>query len=316
MAAACSINKTPLKMICNGAASRGDALNLQEVTSDASIPFLEPVPAAPSDAAMMPYSSGTTGAPKGVAISHSALTSNLLSYTQPNLCPTPSATPTEQPAYACVLPFSHVYGLLPVLLAGFYKGIKLLTMPVFNPATFVDLIQQHRCSTLHLVPPLLNFLLHHPSAEGAKLRALTHVLASAAPVSPTVVAGFKEKLGRDIVFQEGYGMTETLLTHIVPVDADVIGTCGKVLPNVEARIVCPDTGKNLPAGEKGEILVRTPGVMSGYYKNPAATAETLDEEGWVSTGDVGTYDDGEFFRIVDRTKELIKVKGLQVSNAI
>ena len=236
----------------------------------------------------------------------------MITFTHKSIFHTPEATAQTQSAYALLLPFFHIYGLACITLSGLCKGVKIVSFPKFDPASFVGGLAEHKVSTLHLVPSLLAFLLHHPGANGDTLPHADHVVIGAAPVAPSSAEAFVRKMGRDIFIQEGYGMTETLLTHVVPKGVTTIGTCGKVLPDVQVRVVCPDTGENLPAGEAGELWVKTPGMMNGYLNNPEATRETIDEDGWLHTGDIATYDDQELFRIVDRLKELIKVKGLQV----
>nr|XP_027211375.1 4-coumarate--CoA ligase-like [Penaeus vannamei] len=306
-------HQRPLLVVTNGPSARSGALNLHHVFEDTNIAFADPVELSGEELALMPYSSGTTGPPKGVAITHNGFSSNMAMYSVPASLPVKEATATSQGAFMCLLPCYHIYGILPICLIGLTKGINIVTVPKFDPNTFVSTITSHKMSTLHLVPPLLNFLLHSPSVTAESMAHLEHFVIGAAPVSPSAAQGFKEKLKKEIFFQEGYGMTEVLLTHVVPVGTDEVGTCGHLLPNVKARVVDTVTGEDLKAYEDGEIWVQTPSMMKGYFQNPTATAETIDADGWLHTGDVGHYDERGFFKIVDRTKELIKVKGLQVS---
>ncbi|XP_042864137.1 4-coumarate--CoA ligase-like [Penaeus japonicus] len=305
--------KRPILTASNGPSTRSGALNLRHVFEDSSLAFADPVELSGNELALMPYSSGTTGPPKGVAITHNGFSSNMVMYMTPTCFPIKEATATSQGAFMCLLPSYHIYGILPITLVGLAVGINVVTVPAFDPNTFVKTISSHKMSTLHLVPPLLNFLLHSPSVTAESMAHLEHIVIGAAPVSQSAAQNFKDKVNKQIFFQEGYGMTEVLLTHVVPSTVDEVGTCGQLLPNVQARVVDTVTGENLKANEDGEIWVKTPSMMQGYFQNPSATAETIDAEGWLHTGDVGHYDERGFFKIVDRTKELVKVKGLQVS---
>ncbi|KAK7067855.1 hypothetical protein SK128_024644 [Halocaridina rubra] len=305
--------KTPLHVIMNGTSRVPGALNLTDILNDATIPYMDAMQVNAKDIAMMPYSSGTTGLPKGVALSHGALSSNVKMLMHEHFCRAKDSTDTKQLAFATILPFYHVSGLLIQLMIGLAKGTKLLTMPAFEPNTYINCISKNKVEYLHLVPPLLNFLIHSPLATAETLSSVTTIGIGAAPVSPSATQALKKKLQRDVFLQEMYGMTEVLGTNSVPANEERIGTSGKLLPNVMAKIVDTLTGELIPSTSKGELCVKTPSMMTSYLNNEEATADTIDSEGWLHTGDVGYFDEDGFLKIVDRSKELIKVKGLQVS---
>jgi len=189
-----------------------------------------------------------------------------------------------------------------------------VTMPRFDLEQFLGIIQEHRLTFAHLVPPIVLALAKHPMVDGYDLSSLKTVLSGAAPLGAPLEVAFRERTGIDVI--QGYGMTEASpVTHVRPLD-DVAhpGSIGPVLPNTEARVVGPD-GRDLPARSDGEILVRGHQVMKGYLNDPEATASTVDEDGWLHTGDIGHADEDGMFYVVDRLKELIKYKGYQVPPA-
>ncbi|XP_076064232.1 uncharacterized protein LOC143038639 [Oratosquilla oratoria] len=302
----------PCKMAVLGQ-SRHNHPNIMEVIADSSLPFLEPKELPLDTTALLPYSSGTTGTPKGVALSHQACSTNGFMLMHPLLTPIQEAFGTYQEVLVGFLPFSHVYGFLGMTFA-LSKGAKIVTMAKFSTDDFMGIIKDHKVSVLHTVPPVLNFLAKDNSVTGEDLKTVHTLMCAAAPVSPQSAQILRDKCKpRKLQFQEAYGMTEVLCTHITPTGSDKLGCCGQLLPNVLAKVVDVETGESLPADTAGEICIKTPSIMLGYHKDKEKTRLTIDREGWLHTGDVGVYDSEGFFSIVDRIKELIKVKGLQVS---
>lgn len=262
------------------------------------------------DLAILPYSSGTTGLPKGVMLSHHNLVANILQTKAGD------HRLDEETRLLAVLPFYHIYGQVVVLYMGLYLGATIVTMPRFDLETFLRVIQDHKVNYANLVPPIILALAKHPLVEQYDLSSLQAVFSGAAPLGDEVAAACAARLG--CVVKQGYGLTETSpVTHVMPETGGPIntGSIGFCLPLTETRIVDPTTELDLGPNERGEVWVRGPQIMQGYLNRPEATAAMLDSEGWLRTGDIGYVDDQGYFYIVDRLKELIKYKGLQVAPA-
>lgn len=287
--------------------------SLRSLLQDSGTPLADPVEVTGTETALLPYSSGTTGNPKGVDLSHNALSSNMAMFMHPSFFSGKVVAESHQDSFLCYLPLFHIYGILPILLVGLRAGNKIVTVPRFHATTLIPLVMKHKVRVLHTVPPVLNFLTQSPDVNPKSMASVEATLCGAAPVSQASAQTLKEKVDKPLFFQEGYGMTEVLLSHLTPFGSNRLGSCGKLLPNVKVKVIDRDTGKSLPANEKGEICFMSPSRMNGYSSNEAATRETIDEEGWVHSGDIGYYDDDNCFTVVDRCKELIKVKALQVA---
>ncbi len=261
------------------------------------------------DLIALPYSSGTTGLPKGVMLTHHNLVANICQ--MEGLCYF-----YETDTLICVLPLFHIYGLVVVLNMGLYSGATIVLMPRFDLESFLKAVQDYEVTLAHLVPPIVLALSKHPIVDNYRLPKLKTIFSGAAPLGEDLTRACMDRLG--ITVRQGYGMTETSpVTHSSPAPPLNIkfGSVGVAAPNTECKIIDLETGAPLGPGEKGEVCVRGPQVMVGYLNNPEATAITIDADGWLHTGDIGYADaDGHFF-IVDRAKELIKYKGLQVAPA-
>jgi acyl-CoA synthetase (AMP-forming)/AMP-acid ligase II len=261
------------------------------------------------DLVALPYSSGTTGLPKGVMLTHHNLVSNIRQ--MEGLCYF-----TETDTLICVLPLFHIYGLVVVLNMGLYTGSTIVTMPRFELESFLKTAQDYEVSLAHLVPPIVLALSKHPAVDNFRLPKLRTIFSGAAPLGEDLTKACMQRLGCSV--RQGYGLTETSpVTHSSPAPPEVIkfGSVGVPAPNTECKILDLETGEALPAGERGEVCVRGPQIMKGYLNKPEATAQTIDAEGWLHTGDIGYADEDGHFFIVDRAKELIKYKGLQVAPA-
>src|ERR1044072_8773747 len=261
------------------------------------------------DLVALPYSSGTTGLPKGVMLTHYNLVANMCQMDGLEYF-------SESDTLICVLPLFHIYGLVVVLNHGLHQGSTIVTMPRFELEPCLQLMQDHGVTLAHLVPPIVLALSKHPIVDNYKLPKLKTIFSGAAPLDENLTRACMERLDCDI--RQGYGMTETSpVTHSTPpAPAQVkFGSVGVPAPNTECKVIDLTTGEPLPSNKEGEVCVRGPQIMKGYLNRPEATAATVDSDGWLHTGDIGYADsDGHFF-IVDRAKELIKYKGFQVPPA-
>jgi acyl-CoA synthetase (AMP-forming)/AMP-acid ligase II len=262
-----------------------------------------------SDVVALPYSSGTTGLPKGVMLTHRNLVANICQCI-------PQQHFREDERVIAVLPFFHIYGLVVLMNTPLYRGATVVTMPRFDLAEFLRAIQDYRITRAWVVPPIVLALAKHPLVDEFDLSSLEFMLSGAAPLSAELEVACGKRLGCRML--QGYGLTETSpTTHFVPDDlaGQMPGSIGPAVPNTECRIVDVVTGQDAPAGEPGELCIRGPQVMKGYLNNPEATARAIDPDGWLHTGDIARAEQDGSLRIVDRLKELIKYKGYQVAPA-
>ena len=264
------------------------------------------------DLVALPYSSGTTGLPKGVMLTHRNLVANL--------CQCEGMGNWEgfgeQDVVMAFLPFFHIYGMVVIMMLGLAGGSTILVLPRFDFQEFLAAIQKYRVTILPLVPPVVLGMVKHPAVAQADLSSVRLVFSGAAPLGEDIARELGRKLKCPVT--QGYGMTEASpVTHLSPTRNAPMkpGSAGCVVPNTEVMIVDIVTGEEMAQGKEGELLIRGPQIMKGYLNQPGETAACLDREGWYHTGDVGYVDDDGFFFIVDRTKELIKYKGLQVAPA-
>ncbi|XP_047471309.1 4-coumarate--CoA ligase 3-like isoform X2 [Penaeus chinensis] len=310
--AALKVLKREVPVVVNGPSANARP-NLREIIADSNTPFADFVDVPLDRVAALPYSSGTTGKPKGVSLTHSAIANNIAMYHNPHTINAEKAEGDHQEVLMGLLPFFHIYGMCVIMSSGLCRGAKIVTLPKFEPQVYASVLKKHKISVLHTVPPLLQFVAASPAVAPDDLSHVHTVMCGAAPVPPAAAMALKEKVSRPIFFQEGFGMTETLCTHMTPKGEEKLGYCGKLVPHTRAKIVDLETGAALPPGAEGELCVHSPALMAGYHNNPEATSDCFDAEGWFHTGDVAVCDKEGYFSIVDRIKELIKVKGLQVS---
>jgi acyl-CoA synthetase (AMP-forming)/AMP-acid ligase II len=283
--------------------STGDEPTLADLLAEgADAPELDIDPE--NDLAVLPYSSGTTGLPKGVMLSHRNLVANVL-----QTCET---IPVEDGDVSIgVLPFFHIYGMTVIMNLGLRNGATIVTMPRFDLEGFLGLIEEHGVTVVYVVPPIALALAKHPAVEGRDLSSLRMIMSGAAPLGEDLARAVADRVGAPTI--QGYGMTElSPVSHVAPIDSQKGGSIGPPLAGTECRIVDPETGED---ADRGELWVRGPQVMQGYLNNEEETRSTIDEEGWLHTGDVAEMDDEGYYAIVDRLKELIKYKGFQVPPA-
>lgn len=257
---------------------------------------------------VLPYSSGTTGLPKGVMLTHHNLVANI------RQCDHAIVYEPDGEVALAFLPFFHIYGMQVLMNGLLANGVTVVTLPRFDLEQALGLVQQHRITRLFAVPPVVLALAKHPMVEQYDLSSLTQVFSGAAPLGAEIALEAAGRIGCEVV--QGYGMTElSPVSHTTPPGMFKPGTSGVTVSNTESRIVDPDTGEDQPVDGRGELWVRGPQVMKGYLNNPEATAATIDADGWLHTGDVAVIDADGHMTIVDRVKELIKFKGFQVPPA-
>jgi len=261
------------------------------------------------DLVVLPYSSGTTGLPKGVMLTHYNLVANVLQAS----C---ALGITEHDTMLGVLPFFHIYGMLVLMNLSLYAGATVVTMPRFDLEQCLQMVQDYRITFANVVPPIVLAFAKSPLVDRHDLRSLRTLFSGAAPLGRDVALAAGTRLGCRVV--QGYGLTETSpVTHATRAGAhdEKMESVGQPVPNTEAKIVDAITGVAVGLREHGEICVRGPQVMKGYLNQPEATAAMIDAGGWLHTGDIGYADEDGCFFVVDRVKELIKFKGLQIAPA-
>jgi acyl-CoA synthetase (AMP-forming)/AMP-acid ligase II len=277
--------------------------SLESIAVDGDPPL---VAIDPADVVVMPYSSGTTGLPKGVMLTHRNLVANLAQID--------ALESQELRAFAGVLPFFHIYGMVVIMNLALLRRATSVTLPRFELESFLRVLQDWPIALAHVVPPIAVALAKHPVVDRYDLSKVRWLFSGAAPLGPQLTEAVQTRLG--VRVRQGYGMTEASpATHYTVPGGDRAGKIGPLMPNTEGRIVDPETGADVGAGRPGEIWVRGPQVMKGYLNNPDATARTITADGWLRTGDIGVVDDDGYLEVVDRLKELIKVKGFQVAPA-
>jgi len=279
-----------------------------ELLTDAEPPD---VPIHPrEDLVVLPYSSGTTGLPKGVMLTHYNLVANMVQVMGSGV----NIRADER--VIGILPFYHIYGMLVILNLCLYRGVTIVTLPRFELEQFLKTLQDYKITRANLVPPIILMLAKQPVVDQYDLSNLKIIMSGAAPLGEDVARACAERLGCLVL--QGYGLTETSpVTHVNPEDPARIklASVGPPIANTECMIVDVGTGKPLGVREEGEVWIRGPQVMRGYLNNPEATAATITPDGWLRTGDIGYVDEDGYFYIIDRVKELIKYKGLQVAPA-
>lgn len=286
-----------------------------------------------TDLAFLVYSSGTTGRPKGVKLSHYNLTSNISqlqtgeqgnltwdgSHTSPGI---PLKRGRGDKILAC-LPFFHIYGLTVLIHNPMFTGVTSIVLAKFDIEKFCRLIQQHRITYAYIVPPMVLLLTKHPAVAKYDLSSIRMTNSGAAPLTEDLVKSVYKRTG--IRVKQGYGLSETSPTAFQQRWEDwetAVGSTGWLFPNMQAKFCAvpthegeSDGSKELAVGETGELYVKGPNIFMGYHNNEPATRECLSDDGWFRTGDVGHLDKQGNLFITDRVKELIKYKGFQVPPA-
>ncbi|XP_026730588.1 4-coumarate--CoA ligase 1-like isoform X3 [Trichoplusia ni] len=297
-----------------------DVSRYSEVAESGEVDFalLDKVEKKGDDVACIPFSSGTTGLPKGVEISYDNLMAAMSVMHQPENCFPELAHANFQDILPIFLPFFHIYGFVVGLIGHLTKGCKLVTMAKFSASLYLDILKNQRSTLLYIVPPVAILLGKHPDVNEKHYSDVRHIICGAAPLSASDVQAILQKSKRDIEFNQGFGMTETtsLGTSTFKKTKNVdFNACGVPMANMQLKFADPITGEAVPVGQSGEMLIRGPTIMKQYHKNPKATQESMTEDGFFKTGDLGYFQPGVGLFITDRIKELIKVKGMQVAPA-
>jgi long-chain acyl-CoA synthetase len=284
------------------------AISWDSLIASDPLPASHPSPQT-DDLAIIQYTSGTTGTPKGAALTHR----NLLSNAAQAQAWVPSITRGDGCVVYAVLPMFHAYGLTLCLTFAMSMGARLVLFPKFDPDMVLEVTKKHPATFLPLVPPIAERLLAAAKTKGVSLAGTEIAISGAMALSHELVVPFEASSGGFLV--EGYGLSEcspVLMANPIA-DSRIAGTVGLPLPGTECRVVDPeDPTTDVPAGTPGELVVRGPQVFSGYYGKPEAT-EAVFVDGWFRTGDIVTIDEAGFVRIVDRIKELIITGGFNVA---
>ncbi|MBB6674470.1 long-chain-fatty-acid--CoA ligase [Cohnella nanjingensis] len=268
-------------------------------------PLCEPADAG-TDLALIQYTGGTTGVAKGVMLTHANIIANTMQTTAWFY-----STKEGQERYLAALPLFHVFGLTVLMNQSVYLGSSLLLIPRFEPKAVLETIRRKRPTVFPGAPTMYIALLNHPDAREGDLRSIRVCVSGAAPLPREVQDRFEQLSGGRL--NEGYGLTEASpVTHCNPLwGFRKPGTIGIPLPDTDARIVGEDLFVELPPGEIGEVAVRGPQVMKGYWGRPEETDKVL-QDGWLRTGDIGWMDEDGFFTIIDRKKDVILAGGFNV----
>jgi acyl-CoA synthetase (AMP-forming)/AMP-acid ligase II len=285
------------------------AAGVQMVLALDALPAADPLAAEggdPDATALLLSTSGTSGLPKSAAHAHAGAVATLRQY---------AASPLRRfgpdDVVAGIVPFAHMFGGV-MLNSALRAGARMVTLARFELDAFLGMVQEHRVTAAAVVPPIAQALARHPAVDRYDLSSLRFVLVGAAPCAAEIERECAARLG--CVVGQGLGMTEAAPIAL-PEDPVRHGSVGRLVAGTQAVIVDPDSGARLREGATGELWVRGPQLMRGYLGDDAATAATVDHQGWLHTGDLGHFDSAGNLFLVDRLKELIKVRGYQVAPA-
>ncbi|CAG9583382.1 unnamed protein product [Danaus chrysippus] len=301
----------------NGDALPEGTVAFNELSEDVHVDksCLKEVRRTPKDICFLPYSSGTTGLPKGVELTNRNIIANCEQINEPSIKCSEETTATHQDIVIGVLPFFHIYGATVIMFNGISQGLKIVTLEKFHPDVFIQTLEKHRINILYLAPPLVLLMINHSLSSPERFQYLKHIINGAAPVAASDIERLLDKIQRKIRLGSGYGLSETSpVIAMADRESERYDIIGNLIANTEMKIVNDDL-KALGPNQLGELLVRGPQVMRGYRNNPESNASAFTDDGWFRTGDLATVDELGRLKIADRLKELIKVKGFQVPPA-
>jgi acyl-CoA synthetase (AMP-forming)/AMP-acid ligase II len=255
------------------------------------------------DLALLQYTSGTTGLPKGAMITHYSLLFNTVGSTVWSMT-------TEDDVHLSVLPFFHVTGMIHGMNRPIYTGTTNVMLSRFDTETAITAIHDFRCTVWVSITTMNVAVVNFPDIHKYNLQSLKHCSSGGAPIPKEILQRWREIVGPELV--EGYGLSETISqTHVNPISNPRYGSVGIPHFGVECRIVDVDTREELPIGEEGELIIKGPMVTKGYWNNPEETEKVL-KDGWFATGDIARMDHDGYFYIVERKKDMIKASGYSV----
>ncbi|KAG5406016.1 hypothetical protein IGI04_012135 [Brassica rapa subsp. trilocularis] len=271
---------------------------------------------SPDDTVAIPYSSGTTGLPKGVMITHKSLVTSIAQKVEGE---NPNLNFTGDDVIICFLPMFHTYAFNALILSAMRTGAAVLIVPRFELNLVMELIQRYKVTVVPVAPPVVLAFVKSQETERYDLSSVRMMISGAATLRKELEEAVLLKFP-NAIFGQGYGMTESAtvaksLSFAKNPFKTKSGACGTVIRNADMKVVDTITGVSLPRNKAGEICIRGDQLMKGYLNDPEATATTIDKDGWLHTGDIGYVDDDDEIFIVDRLKELIKFKGYQVAPA-
>ncbi|CAH2090537.1 unnamed protein product [Euphydryas editha] len=301
----------------NGDAAPEGTAVFNELSEDIHVDksCLKEVRVTANDVCFLPYSSGTTGLPKGVELTNRNIVANCEQMNEPLIRCNNDTTANHQDVVLAVLPFFHIYAATLIAFHKMSQGLKIVTVDKFQSDDFIQALEKFKVNVLYLVPPILMMMANHPLGSAKTYQYLENIICGAAPLAPSDAEKFLSKLQQKLRFGQAYGLTETAplvtMAHKTLINSDKVGYA---IPNTEFRIV-DENLKNLGPNQIGELLIKGPQVMKGYRDNPEANASSLVNGGWFRSGDLSIADGQGIIKICERQKELIKVKGFQVAPA-
>ncbi|KAL7647320.1 UNVERIFIED_CONTAM: hypothetical protein RMT77_000915 [Armadillidium vulgare] len=296
----------------NGSESFGTNLHSVLFSNGEMLDVEEAKKVDPEANAIITYSSGTTGKPKAIILPHRSYIYSIVTYMQDPFSPLQSYQNGNQELMVGNLPFAHIYCNVFYFYGALIKGCCIYVIDFADAAQLVNITCKFKLSAVTIRPYMIDAVLDEPNVC-VRLKSARVFIATGSPPNPASVKRLKEVLGNDVKFHECYGTSEILAVIITPMDQERVGSTGKLIPNVKAKIIDANGEKPLlKPFQKGELLIKSPSLMKGYLNNPEATKEVV-EDGWYKTGDIAYYDEDKYFYVVERFKDLINFRGKKIS---